>query len=282
MQRTISFIASALVVAASLSCSKSSAPAAPTVTASTSTTTTVPPATTSSTTTTTTIPATPNVSAPIAQSPVRDQLVTSLTPSLTATAATVDVAGASPQYRFQLFNDVVTLVQDSGLVTTPAWTTPTLTPNKRYTWKVRAEYQGLASAWTDVASFTTPDPPPAYRGTIGDWQSCAPLVNNKDALVRCVHAAVRPIDSVGGMELVKRVAWLLRGEGGGLLIKTSGDNTILWQGYSFSSSRVCYPDGHIYKVLSDAGPGGANGPQWVDNDFVDKSLYVPAIDPSKP
>ena len=52
-----------------------------------------------------------------------------------------------------------------------------------------------------------------------------------------------------------------------------------WQGYSFAAGRICYPDGHIYKVLSDV--GGANGPSWQDNGFVDRSLYVPAIDPSK-
>ena len=51
------------------------------------------------------------------------------------------------------------------------------------------------------------------------------------------------------------------------------------KGYNFSLSRICYPDGHIYKVLSDAGPGGTNGPTWSDNDFVDRSLYVPAINP---
>ena len=36
------------------------------------------------------------------------------------------------------------------------------------------------------------------------------------------------------------------------------------------------------KVLSDVGPGGANGPSWSDNGFVDRSLYVPAIDPNLP
>src|SRR5262249_27825096 len=98
----------------------------------------------------------------------------------------------------------------------------------------------------------------------------------------CVWNTIRPVDSVGDMEVVKRVAWLLRGEQAGLLIKTSGDNIINWQGYSFSASRICYPDGHIYKIISDAGPGGANTPTLFDNDFVDPTMYVPAIDPSKP
>jgi hypothetical protein len=78
------------------------------------------------------------------------------------------------------------------------------------------------------------------------------------------------------------VAWLLRGEGVGLLIKNSGENIVQWQGYWFSASRVAYPDGHIFKVIGDCGPGGGNTPTWSDNAYVDPTLYVPAIDPSKP
>jgi hypothetical protein len=48
---------------------------------------------------------------------------------------------------------------------------------------------------------------------------------------------------------------------------------------TFSASRVCFRDGHIFKILGEAGPGGANSPAWGDNDFVDPSLYVAAIDP---
>jgi hypothetical protein len=97
-----------------------------------------------------------------------------------------------------------------------------------------------------------------------------------------VWSAVRPIDSVGDMEVTKRVAWLLRGDGGGLLIKGSGENVVQWAGYSLSATRICFPDGHIFKIIGDAGPGGKNSPGFSDNDFVDKSLYVPAIDPSTP
>ena len=81
----------------------------------------------------------------------------------------------------------------------------------------------------------------------------------------------------GAFEVTKRVAWLLRGEGAGLLIKNGGENIVGWMGYSFSAGRICYPDGHIYKVLSDI--PSTNGPSWQDNDFVDRSLYVPAINP---
>jgi len=61
------------------------------------------------------------------------------------------------------------------------------------------------------------------------------------------------------------------------LIKTTGDNIVPWKGKIFSAARICYPDGHIWKVLSDVPT--TNGPTWQDNDFVATSLYVPAIDP---
>jgi hypothetical protein len=226
-------------------------------------------------------PVYPAITAPTALSPANDQLLTGLTATFTASAATVDISTYALQYRFQVFDDRGALVQDSGLVGAPSWaSTLTLTPNKRYTWAVRAESQGYVGPWSKTASFGTPDPPPAYNRPIGEWESCASRTD-KTALVICVWNAVKPVDSVGDMEVVKRVAWLLRGEGGGLLIKSSGDNVILWQGYPLSCSRVCYPDGHIYKLMSDAGPGGSNAPKWEDNGFVDRALYVPAIDPRK-
>ena len=75
------------------------------------------------------------------------------------------------------------------------------------------------------------------------------------------------------------MAWLLRGVGGGLLLKGSGENTVPWLGFTFSASRVCFPDGHIFKIIGDAGPGGNNSPGWADNDFVDLASYFPARDP---
>jgi hypothetical protein len=73
---------------------------------------------------------------------------------------------------------------------------------------------------------------------------------------------------------------VLRGQGGALLIKNSGENTVPWLGRSFSASRVCFiGDGHLFKIISDAGPGGTNLPGWSDNDFVDPASCVAAIDP---
>ena len=222
----------------------------------------------------------PKFTAPSIQSPNNDEVLGKLSATLTSSAATVDVATLTPQYRFQVLSSSGALVLDSGLVGAPSWQTGTLLPNTRFTWKVRGEAQGWAGPWSSAGSFKTPDPPPAYGGSIGNWQACAGLRGG--TLVGCVWTTIRPTNSVGDLEVAKRVAWLLRGEGAGLLIKTGGENVVLWQGYSFSATRICFPDGHIYKIIGDAGPGGANSPGWSDNDFVDKSLYVPAIDPNKP
>jgi hypothetical protein len=68
----------------------------------------------------------------------------------------------------------------------------------------------------------------------------------------------------------------------GLLLKGSGDNIYTCGGETYSISRVCYPDGHIFKVLGDAGPGGNNTPQWVDDGFVTPDRYHIATDPALP
>jgi hypothetical protein len=243
---------------------------------SNTTTTTTPTAPTN------TVPAAPNISAPATQSPTGGQLVTALTVTLTAGTATVDQSSFSLQYRFQVLNDAGNIAEDSGLVSgTTYTTTKTLSPNASYTWRARAESQGYAGAWSQPSSFKTPASPSPYNRPIGDWQSCANSAKETD-LVICVWRAVHPSDTVSDMEVVKRVAWLMRDQGAGLLIKSGGDGTMAWQGYSFSASRICFPNGHIYKVIADAGPGGTNLPVYADNDFVDPTLYVKAIDPSKP
>jgi hypothetical protein len=102
-------------------------------------------------------------------------------------------------------------------------------------------------------------------------------------LVTCIWNHVRPTDNDRAFEVTKRVAWALRGDGAGLLIKNGGENVTDWQGRRFSSSRICYPDGRLVKVIYDAGPGGANGPSWQDyDDYVDESLYAPPMDPLLP
>ena len=152
-------------------------------------------------------------------------------------------------------------------------------------WHVRAVDPTTAGPWSDTQAFSMPEPPPPPPsqahpgpgpGPIGDWENCVPTAG--EALVGCVHAAINPARTeAGAFEVTKRVAWLLRGQGAGLLIKNGGENIVSWKGYSFSAARICYPDGQIYKMLTDVPT--TNGPSWQDNGFVDRSLYLPAIDP---
>jgi hypothetical protein len=100
-------------------------------------------------------------------------------------------------------------------------------------------------------------------------------------------AARHPFDKTteaGIFAFIRRVAWALKDEGCGLLVKPGGENIFNYKGTSYSISRICYPPGadgeaQIYKILSDAGPGGQNGPQWVDDGKVEGNRYRPALPP---
>jgi hypothetical protein len=166
--------------------------------------------------------------------------------------------------------------------------------NKTYYWRVQARDLGdsqAVSGWSPTQTFTTavpaPTAPSGGGGPIGNgnWQSCGSTPGA--ALVQCVRDAVyRQSTTENAFDITKRVAWLLRGTGAGLLIKNGGENIISWRGYSFSISRIAYPNGGIVKVLSDAGPGGGNGATWDTSlnypNSVSPTLYVPAINPDLP
>src|SRR5262245_5996930 len=57
-----------------------------------------------------------------------------------------------------------------------------------------------------------PPPPPPTAPSVEEWEKCASLTADKPGLVRCVHAATKPVGVDGAFEVTKRVAWLLRGE----------------------------------------------------------------------
>lgn len=208
--------------------------------------------------------------------PANASTVSTLTPTLVVSAAGLKYANGAVQYRFRVVDATGTLTADSGLVNDASWTLAApLTPTSTYTWAARVEFQGLAGPWSTSSSFTTPVAP---GDDFGAWEAtCQGRVGSQ--LVECVHSFVHPSNSFGDLELAKRVAWLLRGDGGGLLLKGSGENTVPWLGFTFSASRICFPNGHIFKILQDAGPGGQNAPIYSDNDFVDPSLYFPAVNP---
>jgi len=159
----------------------------------------------------------------------------------------------------------------------------TLVSGKQYFWRVYAFDPTHNGPWSATQVFQTaagssPGPPPPGGG--GNWEACSAYTGDKPALVACVHGAVNPAHTAdGAFEVTKRVAWLLRGEGAGLLIKNGGENIVSWKGYSFSASRILYSDLHLYKCLSDVPT--TNGPTWQD-EGIDATLsgrYVPAIDP---
>ena len=123
-------------------------------------------------------------------------------------------------------------------------------------------------------------PPPPRPQPIDVLFGCGDLPAGRE-LVRCIHNHIKPTDEFSGFEVTKRVAWALRNKGGGgLLLKPGGDNIVTWRGYTFSASRIMYPNGQLYKVLSDVGRGGANGPVWLDDGTVERNRYVPALDPA--
>jgi hypothetical protein len=128
-----------------------------------------------------------------------------------------------------------------------------------------------------------PPPPPPPADPLFGCGGISAGLPDKTKLVECIWDHIRPTDHISAFEVTKRVAWALRGEGAGLLIKNGGENIAAWRGYLFSASRIVYPNGRLVKVIYDAGPGGANGPSWQDSgDYVDPSLYITAMDPNLP
>ena len=235
----------------------------------------------------------PLLTAPGLVSPINNERVGSKRPTLTVSASDRNAAIGNLDYEFQVATDQAfgqlvsaAIIGEQGRQT--SFTPPgDLATDRQHFWRVRSSDGETTSPWaaaqtfrTPVGTIPSPGPGPGPGPSPGN---CDALVNgDRQLLVECIHATIKPRNEVEAFEVTKRVAWALRGQGGGLLIKNGGENIVSWQGYSFSASRVCFPDGHIYKVITDAGPGGANGPGWSDNEFVDRSLYVPAIDPSRP
>lgn len=87
-----------------------------------------------------------------------------------------------------------------------------------------------------------------------------------------VARGVSLVDSCGGFQITKRVAWRLRATGAGLLSKPSGNQC---DGYAVDI--IAYSDGRIVDILTDA--GGQNGPTWGPGEPVEASRWRPAVDP---
>jgi hypothetical protein len=166
-------------------------------------------------------------------------------------------------------------------------TVPNALPAGQYFWHVRASDGSHTGSFSAVQSFHTPAAGSGGGGggvthggsfnPNGPWQSCGSTPGGD--LVLCVYNAITPSNSVEDVfELTKRVAWLLRGSGFGLLRKDGGANIVTWNGTSFAAARIVMTDGHLFKVLTDV-PNG--DPEWSD-EGVDPTLIPLWIAPMQP
>jgi hypothetical protein len=231
---------------------------------------------------------TPVIDVPQLLSPANNERVSTQRPTFTFTTASHSGPVAALVYQVQIsetysFEPQLMLLQTneqgSGAQSIQL---PNPGPyDKYYFWRARALDGNTTGAWSSPQAFLMPEapkpptPPPSADPLLG----CGGLSGQK--VVECIHDRLNPPHTPeGAFEITKRVAWALRGEGAGLLIKPAGENIVAWQGMIFAAGRICYPDGHIIKILSDVPT--TNGASWQDNGFVDRVLYVPAIDPNRP
>lgn len=106
-------------------------------------------------------------------------------------------------------------------------------------------------------------------------------IPNHQTIVEQVHMAHPPEPTEDGLVafLLRLIAALPASEHAGLLRKDAGENIGWYEPAQVhvSLSRVCYPDGHIVKVLADAGanPASGNRPTWGDSgEILDLKFYV--------
>ncbi len=231
------------------------------------------------------------IDVPTPLSPVGGMTVSTLTPEFRVRNAARSGPVGTISYRFEAAdNEAFAGVTGSVVVPEQSGETAVTSPiaftaNKTYFWHARAfDSNNVMGPWSATQVFKTPAPAPSPSPSPGPSPGPAPTVDcdphaDCTELVRQIKAQINPPNTPeGAFEVTKRVAWALRGKGVGLLIKDSGENIVNWKGYWFAAARVCFPDGHIYKILSDV--PATNGPSWQDNDYVDPSRYVAAMDPN--
>jgi hypothetical protein len=135
------------------------------------------------------------------------------------------------------------------------------------------EFKNRYYSITGTSPPPPPPPPPA--------DNCAGQTGDLQGLVQCYINEFHPTDYPSDFEVTKRVAWALRAQGGALLYITSGSALVTWQGQTYSASRICY-NSEMIKIIMDAGPGGANGPEWLDNGPTTPGQCLQPLDPSLP
>lgn len=93
-------------------------------------------------------------------------------------------------------------------------------------------------------------------------------------IVRRIYEQFPPLHTPSGavVFVLQVINALPRHEGAGLLQKTAGDNIVPYNDTMVSAGRICYPDGQIYKLLTDIPTTMA--PVWDDDGTVDPARYV--------
>lgn len=122
------------------------------------------------------------VSAPTLSSPVNDQVVEDLTPTLVATASTGKYAAGSLAYDFELYDGSDTKIQ-TVVVSGVSWKVAALEYDKPYKWRVRATTDSAYGPWSAFGSFRTPE----GRGYIRGNELYDPLTNGVSTIISAAN-----------------------------------------------------------------------------------------------
>jgi hypothetical protein len=142
---------------------------------------------------------------------------------------------------------------------------------------IQTELQNLQTRQTRLSPETTSIDDSSDNNSFESGDQPPELSRDVIELAQCVFNALGA--TADAFEITKRIAWLLRDIGCGLLVKTAGENITSWNGNSFSNGRICFPNGALYKIIGAAGPGETHFINGSPDGFVDPSRYMPAMDP---
>lgn len=137
-----------------------------------------------------------------------------------------------------------------------------------------------------IGTAPAPNPPPPDPGHPAPPKE-PPVSDRTDVVVKWKEAVERagiPVTGslAGAFEVTKRVAWELRNDGIGLLIKLRGENIVEWRDDLYSAGRVAYgKNGRTYPIKIFTDVPATNGPKWdVGTEPVpDDQFWGPALEP---
>jgi hypothetical protein len=129
-----------------------------------------------------------------------------------------------------------------------------------------------------VSAQPSPPPPPVKPPDPKPEPVPMSSVNHLDVVQRVLQTGIRPDGSLAGnFAFIAAVQGAVRDGAGFVKSSAGGENTIPYHGGFVRTSRLIYADGHLYKLIADAGPGAANTPEWADEGMDDPGLFVAAV-----